>query len=118
VAKQYTVAALAVFALMSGPALARAAQPDPDAAAQAKVSYADLDLSTAKGQAVLADRIHRAAKAVCGEEPDLRDMDQSLIYRRCMKQTEAQAFASIPGAAQAAKGRVGGPAPSQLAAPR
>jgi UrcA family protein len=117
-AKQYILAAAAVFTLVAAPALARPAQPDEDAPRQVKVPFADLDLSTAKGQAALSARIHRAADAACGFEPDLRDVDQFAIYRRCMKETEDMAFAAIPGASQIARGRAGGPAPSQPAAPR
>ena len=91
---------LAVFAaltLVAGPALARPAQAD-DAPRQAAVSYADLNLSSPDGQAVLVARIHRAAQMVCGGEPDSRDVKAQMAFRGCMKHTVDTAVAAIPGA--------------------
>lgn len=96
-----TSALTAALALAAGPALAQAAQSD-DAPRSAAVSYADLNLNTAKGQAILVARIHRAAEAVCGPEPNARDLKQALPYRQCLKQSVDTAVAAIPAASQLA----------------
>jgi UrcA family protein len=98
---RYGLAALAALTLIAGPALARPAQTD-EAPRQAKVSYADLNLNTPAGQAVLAARIRRAAEAVCGPEPDSRDVKAVMTFDRCMKQSTDQAVASVPAASQTA----------------
>jgi UrcA family protein len=66
------------------------------------VSFADLNLNTATGQAILVARIHRAAEAVCGPEPDSRDLKRLPPYRQCMKQSVDTAVAAIPSASQVA----------------
>ena len=104
---RYGLAALAaptLFALtlIAGPALARPAQADDEAPRQAAASFADLNLDTAQGQAILAARIHRAAEAVCGPEPDSRDVKALMAFRGCMKQSVDTAVAAIPSARQLA----------------
>lgn len=93
---RYAPAALAALSLISTPAFSQAVRADDDGPRQATVSYADLDLNSADGQAILVARIHRAAEAVCGPEPDSRDLERLLPYRRCMKQSVETAVASIP----------------------
>jgi UrcA family protein len=99
--KRYALAALAALTLTAGPALAQPTQGD-DGPRQAAVSYADLNLNSASGQAVLVARIHRAAEAVCGGEPDSRDVKAQMAFRGCMKQTVGTAVAAIPSASQMA----------------
>jgi UrcA family protein len=99
---RYVLAAMAVTVLISTPAFARPAQTDEDAPRQATVSYADLNLNTEKGQAILAARIHRAAETVCGPEPDSRDLERFIPFQRCMKQTVDTAVAAIPSASHLA----------------
>ena len=99
----YRLAALAAFTtLIAGPALAQPAQTDGDAPRRAVVSYADLNLNTAVGHAVLVARIQRAAEQVCGPEPDSRDLKPLMAFRRCMSQTVDTAVAAIPTASQLA----------------
>ena len=62
-----TAAALATFAT-AGAALAGEAP----AGRQTTVRYADLDLTTAAGQAKLDQRIDRAARAACSSQVDSR----------------------------------------------
>jgi UrcA family protein len=93
---QYTIAAAAAFTLFSAPAFAAPAQSNLETSQQATVSYADLNLETPSGQAILKARIQRAAEAVCGPEPDSRDLAQLAPYRRCMKETVDTAVAAIP----------------------
>jgi UrcA family protein len=101
---QYVVAAAAAFTLISAPALAEPARTDVETTLKATVSYADLNLNTATGQAILAARIQRAAEAVCGPEPDSRDLAQLMPFRRCMKQTLDTAIAAIPSPSNVAGG--------------
>jgi UrcA family protein len=96
----YGLAALAALTL-AGPALARPPQTE-DAPRQVAVSYADLDLNTASGHAVLTARIHRAAETVCGSEPDSRDVKAQMAFRGCLKQSVETAVAAIPGGSQLA----------------
>ena len=99
---RFALAALTALTLISGHAFARPVQADGEAARQTTVSYADLNLNSANGQAVLVARIHRAAEAVCGPEPDSRDLERLPPYRQCMKQTVDTAVAAIPSPSQMA----------------
>jgi len=99
---QYPLAAFAVLTLVACPALAAPAQAGDEAPRQTAVSYADLDLNTANGQAILVMRIHRAAEGVCGPEPDVRDLKRQATYHQCMKQSVDTAVAAIPAASQLA----------------
>ena len=98
---QYALAALAALTLTAGSALAAPA-PSEDGPRQAAVSYADLNLNTENGKAILVARIHRAAEAVCGGEPDSRDVKALMAFRGCMKQTVTTAVAAIPAGSQLA----------------
>ena len=98
----YRLAALAGLTLIAGPALAQTVQTDGDAPRRAAVSYADLNLNTADGRAVLMARIQRAAEQVCGPEPDSRDLKPLMAFRRCMSQAVNTAVAAIPSASQLA----------------
>ena len=104
---RYGLAAIAAPTLIAltaiaGPALARPAPTDDEAPRQAAASFADLNLDTAQGQAILAARIHRAAEEVCGPEPDSRDVKALMAFRGCMKQTVTTAVAAIPAGSQLA----------------
>jgi UrcA family protein len=100
---QYALGALAALTLLNGPALAQPARTDEAAAPrQAAVSYADLNLNSPEGQAILVARIHHAAEAVCGPEPDSRDLKRLMPYRQCMKQSVDTAVAAVPSASQMA----------------
>jgi UrcA family protein len=100
----FTLTALALTSLAAGPVLAAPALTDENAPRRVAVSYADLNLDTAGGQAVLTARIHRAAEAVCGPEPDSRDVKAQMAFRRCMKQSIDTAAAAIPAPSQVAGG--------------
>jgi UrcA family protein len=98
---QYALTALAALSLISTPAFSQAVRTDGDTL-QTAVSYADLNLDTQSGQAVLKARIQRAAEAVCGPEPDSRDLGPLMAFRRCMKQSVETAVAAIPSASHMA----------------
>jgi UrcA family protein len=99
---RYALAALAALSLISTPAFSQALHADEDAPRQMAVSYADVNLNTADGRAILVARIHRAAETVCGPEPDSRDLARLMPYRQCMKQSEGSAVAAIPSASRVA----------------
>jgi UrcA family protein len=99
-----TLAAVAALVLISGPALSKPIHADEDAPRQAAVSYADINLNTPEGQAIVAARIHSAAVAVCGPEPDSRDVKAQIPFRTCVKQSVDTAVAAIPSASQVAGG--------------
>lgn len=99
---RHIVAAVAALVLTSGPALSQAVYAGDEGPRQATASYADLNLNTAQGQAILVARIHRAAVAVCGPEPDSRDVKAQMAFRQCLKQSTDTAVAAIPTASQLA----------------
>lgn len=99
---RHSLAAFAAMSLIAGPALAQPVQTD-DSPRQIAVSYADLKLDTASGQAVLVERIHRAAEAACGGEPDSRDVKAMMAYRACTKHSVETAVAAIPSTSQLAQ---------------
>ena len=79
-----SIAAL-VASSLSGPALAQ----EPPQRAEI-VHYADLDLGTASGRAVLDQRVRAAVKAACGTASDA-DPEGKNEVRRCRVATRAQA---------------------------
>jgi len=69
--------------------VARSATPD---APTAKVSYADLDLTSAQGAKTLHARITAAARQVCaGDTFDIRDLNLYAVQRSCLSQAVANA---------------------------
>jgi UrcA family protein len=60
------------------------------------VSYADLNLNTPAGMAIMRARIDQAAREVCGQEPGLRDMTGHALYLSCIKTATNLAIASLP----------------------
>jgi UrcA family protein len=69
---------LALSAIVATPALAQA-----DDAATRRVSYADLDLSSPAGRAVLDRRLTSAVRAVCGSGS--YDLSRMVAEKRCFK---------------------------------
>jgi UrcA family protein len=80
-------ASLASFALAAQPALASAAAPaQADREVQHRmVSYADLDLSTAGGQAKFDARLRRAAATVCEANYGPHPLTEAMEARRCYR---------------------------------
>ncbi|HET9414684.1 MAG TPA: UrcA family protein [Pseudolabrys sp.] len=72
-----------LLALTATPALA-----EPPVIATATVQTADLDLSTAKGQRALDQRLNQAVKEVCGTASDV-DLAGKNDVRRCHAETLA-----------------------------
>lgn len=73
-----------LFAFTATPALAEA-----PALVQSTVQTADLDLSTARGQRTLDQRLSQAVKEVCGSASDA-DIEGKNDVRRCRVETLAQ----------------------------
>ena len=84
------------FTLMAFAFISSAALAQPAEAPRLSVSFADLNLQTADGQAALRERIRRASEVVCGMSLGQRDLQAKLAVDRCMKQSFDQAVASIP----------------------
>jgi UrcA family protein len=54
-----------------------------------------LDVSTNEGAAMLLRRIKAAAKQVCGDPFDFRDLTQKAQVRRCYAQAVARAVSAV-----------------------
>ena len=70
---------------------------------QQAVSYADLDLSPAKGQEVLYFRLSRAAEAVCGSD-DIRvtgSVSQATRNANCREEALSRALSQVHSTAVA-----------------
>jgi UrcA family protein len=87
-----TAAALvALFALTSGVALA----DQPPATRVAKVSLTGLDLSTPEGARAAFERIKTAAKHLCFQLSDSRQVDDQVLYNACLMETVADTVRRI-----------------------
>ena len=74
--------------LLMGASLATAAGAEglmagPDGVRQARVSYADLDLSTPAGLQTMNGRIDQAATRVCGPQPAPYQLQSIAEFRAC-----------------------------------
>ena len=96
----FAAAALAAAYVNTSAALSPAAAQDADGVA---VSYADLNLASPAGRAVLDRRIAAAARQVCGNYL-ITELKWAEMSRAC--RAEVTASAQLPGAAQLASLRV------------
>ena len=78
--KTFVATAAAVAVLIAGQA---AAQPGAEPLSQ-RVSYADLDLSSATGRAALERRIKQAVSRVCPGKPHIAQLKENNIHRACL----------------------------------
>ena len=60
------------------------------------VSYADINLTSNAGMLVLRHRIEVASRMLCGPEPDLRDLNRSVLYQTCVQQSMQRALDELP----------------------
>ena len=70
------------------------------------VRFGDLNLSSQKGQTVLANRIGRAAKNVCSGDTEAYSLAAKVDFGKCVEITKARAiiaFKNIQSAALAAR---------------
>ena len=84
---QYISLAFAMSIIVSSVAHA---QPAADQVT-INVRYDDLDLSKSAGVAALQQRIHVAARSICGDAPSVPDLAQLSLYRKCISTTELSA---------------------------
>ena len=70
------------------------ASPDP-AVMSITVSVADLNLDNRAGAKTALQRIHAAAKAVCGQEPDIGAVERLSLYDACIRTSTDRAVASL-----------------------
>jgi UrcA family protein len=87
-AKPFFVATLAAAAVLASAASAHAgpaaqSAADPGIASQA-VFVGDLNLSSQAGASIALRRIQTAAAVVCGEPPDVRELDRTGYFRACI----------------------------------
>jgi UrcA family protein len=96
--------ALLIFATLTAPAVASAATPVPQSMA---IGAGDLDLSSDKGQRILAQRIQRAAKAMCKAEA-LENLPRHIrATRKCIREAQAGTKAAVKTLTDAQHARQG-----------
>jgi UrcA family protein len=86
------IAAFAAVVAVAASFNASAALAGP-AKVEARVSYADLDLSAPAGQQTLEKRIKQAARTACGVDPDERHQVLAIDSARCYRAAVAGALA-------------------------
>jgi UrcA family protein len=92
---------VALFALASAAIADQSAEPAP-VTRVAKVSLADLDLSTPQGAHAAHDRLRIAAEHLCFQLADPRKIDFRAVYDFCVAETLADAVRRIHAPALAA----------------
>jgi UrcA family protein len=100
-----TLIAMTAATLLTTLAAPALAQSTTDAA-KAVVSYADLNLSSASGQAVLHTRIARAVDSVCPSQPRPNELSLQQEYTACHQQawdSVRQQLAAMQGDQKLAK---------------
>jgi UrcA family protein len=85
---------IAIFAAV---VVATAATAQP-VSTQVRVSYADLNLASAAGQAALARRIDAAAGKVCAVDPNQRDFAMKANSDRCFTAAVSRANLAVASA--------------------
>lgn len=93
---------LVVAAALATPAVA-AEQGLSGHSARVNVSFADLDLETAEGRAVLERRLMRAVKAVCSPAPLTEGIVVEAERARCIEATSADLADKMDAAVRAAR---------------
>jgi UrcA family protein len=86
---------LALYALVSGVTVAG---PKTDTAAviqSARVSLADLDLSTPEGARAARERLHQTARHLCNRVADELDLSHQANYVACVDETLAAALRKV-----------------------
>ena len=88
---------LAPIALVAVPAAAQERET-----VRATVSLVDLNLASAKGQRVAAQRVRHATALICGTAADTRDLAQIANIRRCRSEAMTSGTAATARAIAAA----------------
>jgi UrcA family protein len=68
-----------------------------------RVSYADLDISTAAGARTLHYRLTAATRQVCGPRPTMLQLAAKGRYKACLDEAMSNAVAQIDSPAMAAR---------------
>jgi len=89
-----TVVALAVLGVAASSHAASPSAFDPDTISM-RIKTGDLNLSSEAGDKAVLWRIHQAAKAICGDDPDVRVLDGGVQYRACMTSVTERAVALL-----------------------
>ena len=90
----FAVAAL-TMTVLSPVATALAAAPAADALPQVAVTFADLDLASDAGAALLLRRIEAAARQVCGDPRELQPVARSMRVQQCNAQAIERAVTKV-----------------------
>jgi UrcA family protein len=96
-------------AMLLGLGSVAATYADPPAAPRtgthsAKVSLADLDLTTPAGARVAYERIKRIAERLCDDREDLWSRYRAASYNACVRETVAEAVHQMQAGAMVALG--------------
>jgi UrcA family protein len=93
------LAILSALAVLGCAAQAQAAPvsvaSDDPSVLSVTVSVADLNLGARAGAKTALQRIHAAAKTVCGEEPDIGAIERMALYGACIRTSTDRAVASL-----------------------
>jgi UrcA family protein len=97
-----TIAMVVLFGLAPAAALADPPTAPVAATRSAKVSLADLDLSTPAGARVAYERIRRLAARLCDDRGDPWNRYHAATYNACVLETVADAVRQVQAPALAA----------------
>ncbi len=81
--------------IAAAPVFAQSHVPSADAPPSVKIVFADLDLNSREGAAAALRRIERAAVTVCGDEPDIRQLDRQAAFESCRREAVTGAVKSL-----------------------
>jgi UrcA family protein len=107
------VSALAILGFAGG--AQAASNPDEHAT---KVSLAGVDLGSEDGAKVVLQRIRNAARRVCSEDPNIRDLDLTYPYVACLNATVDHAVGVLDNPRVTALNATHGKASTRMAANR
>jgi len=105
---QTAVRAAALMTLLAIAPIAVAAGTQPAPAPEiraARVSVADLDLSTPQGMRAARDRVQKMARHLCTQLEDLRDLSHHSNFVACVDDTLASALRQVNALAAAEESR-------------
>src|SRR6266404_600696 len=97
-----TTALMALLALAPVAAMADGHQAAVLETRVAKVSLADVDLSTPEGRRVAYDRLRKTARRLCGQIEDMRSLAHQPAYVKCVDEALANALQQVKAPALAA----------------
>jgi UrcA family protein len=96
-----SAALLSLCTLASASAVAGSQTDAAPVTRSAKVSLADLDLSTPEGARAARERLHETARRLCAQVADSLDLSQQPNFVACVDETLAAALRKVQGTAAA-----------------